>query len=558
MTPREAAIARSQRTMTRRRVLASAVAAGSVGLGTAACGGSAPKTQPRALASTPTPTGPQRGGILRSIGGPLTGVPDPHTTSSTVDARIWQWCGNLLFRFSAQAPHLPEPDLAASLPEQPGDGVTFVVKIRPEAKWQDLPPVSGRLVSAHDVKASFDRMKAVGVNSPRAGNYANIDRVTVVDEHTLQFKLKAPQADLLNVLSDQFDIILPQELAARGNDAIRSLADVIGSGPYQLTRYEPGLRVQLTRRTDGYWRKPGAWVDGLELLDIEDAGQAANLLLEGVADEATFPPVLARVFAEQANFSVLRAPSAARECVLVNHRAGPWRDPRVRLAAWRAIDRQLVYSAAFQGEGVPGGPVSPAAAAWALSEAELASLPGFGERATEVSNAKALLTAAGFKDGFDDTILTVSSLGLDRVNDVVVRGLAQAGIRLTTQDLGPDISALTGRARSGTFSLMTTLLLAGIYPDAQLSVYHRSGGAANFGGYSNTALDAKLDRQHGLYDEVARTALVRDIQRDIVRAPGPLWLGSRNQLKAVSARVHGMVATPFVAGYSDAENCWLG
>ncbi|MGH2632807.1 MAG: ABC transporter substrate-binding protein [Tepidiformaceae bacterium] len=552
--------------VTRRRALSSAALAagamglGAVGLSSAACRSTdspvalvpVPTSQP-----SPTPGQPQAGGIMRTLGGPFGPLPDPHKTRLGSEALIWQWVANFLVRFDRKPPYHPQPDLAAALPEIPSDGTTFIFRLQPGATWQDLPPVNGRPVVASDVKASFDRIKVLGPKSPRSGNYANVDSITVLDAETVQFKLKAPQADLLNVMADQFDVVLPQEIAAKGDGAIATLADVIGSGPYQLAAYEPGQRAELKRRAGNYWRADTSRLDGWDLLDIEDPGTAANTLLGGSADDADFGPVLAHVFDDNAAFQVLRTPSAARECVLVNHTAPKWKDPRVRLAAWRAIDRRQLYAAAFLGEGTPAGPMSPAVPAWALSETELSGLPGFGARAAELTEAKALLAAAGFKDGFDDTLLTVSALKLDAVADSVGTSLRDAGIRLTIQNLGDDFNALGDRARGGDFGLMTTLLLAGIYPDAQLYVYHHTGASANFGHFSVPALDAKLDQQRGMYDATARTALVKEIQRDIINAPGPLWLGSRTQIHVASKRVHGISATPFVSGFDDAENDWL-
>ncbi|HXU22606.1 MAG TPA: ABC transporter substrate-binding protein, partial [Tepidiformaceae bacterium] len=557
----------SARRMTRRRALSgAAVGSGILGLGAAGITGAACRAPDSPVAvvpaatpmPSPTPGRAQAGGVMRALGGPFGAIPDPHKTRLSAEASIWQWVANFLVRFDSKAPYLPQPDLAAALPEIPDDGTTFLFKLRPEARWQNLPPVNGRGVTAEDVKATFERIRAPGTKSPRAGNYANVESITVVDNLTVQFKLKAPQADLLNVIADQYDVVIPKEIAAKGDAAITTLADVIGSGPYQLTAYEPGERAQLKRRADGYWRASAAWLDEWDLLDVEDPGVAANMLLAGTAEVADCPPALAHIFDGNAAFQVLRTPSAARECLLINHTVPKWNDPRVRLGAWRAIDRKQLYAAAFQGEGRPAGPMSPAAPAWALSDTELSGLPGFGDRASELKEAKLLLSAAGLQDGFDAALLTVSAMALDAVAVAVVKNLAEVGIRAAVENVGEDLNVLTERARAGNFTLMTTLLLAGIYPDAQLYVYHRTGAAANFGRYSNPPLDAKLDQQRVLYDVLARTALVKEIQRDIINAPGPVWLGSRTQLQAVSRRVHGIVGTPFVSGYDDAENDWLG
>jgi peptide/nickel transport system substrate-binding protein len=549
----------------RRRFLlgAGGVAAGAVALGSVGCGGDdnrvetigGPPATPSAAASG---SEPRQGGTLRLLGGPLGTLPDPHLTKSTAEALLWQWLGNLLVRYSPTTPYAVEGDLAAKLPEIPGDGLTFIFQLRPEARWHNRAPVNGRAVTAEDVKLSFERIKALGANSPRSGNYTNVDSITAVDSQTLKFKLKAPQADLLNLIADQYDIVLPKELTSRGASAITTIGDAIASGPYELTSYDSGHKASVKRRADGPWKPNTAWLDGADLLDVRDDGQRANGLLATQGDLSELPPVLARVFESRSDFTVLRTPSAARECVLVNCTVAHWKDPKVRLAASRAIDRRNLYASVFQGEGTAGGAVSPAAKFWALPDADLAALPGYGDRTAELTEAKALMSAAGFATGFDDTIHTVAAHSLDLVTAAIVSDLAQLGIRLKVQTVGDDLAALTDLARQGSFTLMATLLLAGIYPDAQLYVYHRSGGAANFGKFSAPALDAKLDKQRALYDQAQRLALVQEIQRDLANAPGPLWLGAHTVETVVSNRAHGVVAPPFLAGSALAESAWLG
>ena len=143
------------------------------------------------------------------------------------------------------------------------------------------------------------------------------------------------------------------------------------------------------------------------------------------------------------------------------------------------------------------------------------------------------------------------------MTQVIVNSLAEVGIRLTVLPQGDDLNVLTERVRKGDFTLATMLFLAGIYPDAQLYLYHHTSGAANYGKAGSKDLDAKLDRQRGMYDATQRLPLVKEIQQDIMKAPGPVWLGSRMQLTVANAKVRNMVATPFMSGYDDAENDWL-
>jgi peptide/nickel transport system substrate-binding protein len=221
------------------------------------------------------------------------------------------------------------------------------------------------------------------------------------------------------------------------------------------------------------------------------------------------------------------------------------------------VDRRRIYGTVFEGDGVAGGPVAAAAAGWTLSEQELALLPGYGEPPAELAEAKRLLAEAALPDGFEVSLVTADAMKLPLVAAVIRESLAEAGIRVTVEVAGSDLGALHDRFRKGEFALGLSLLLAGLYPDAQLHLYHHSRGLANYGKYSNPAVDAKLDQQRGTYSMQERLALVHEIQRLIATAPGPIWLGSRLQATVASKRVRSFRVAPFPTGFDAAENWWL-
>lgn len=509
---------------------------------------------------TPTDENPVTGGTLRSVGGPIGSLLDIHRTNTPWESSgVWHWAGNFLMRFSTVEPFLPEPDLAADQPEITDDGTRLIFKLRPEAKWQQRDPANGRQVVAEDIKASFERIKALGALSPRSGNYVNVETITAVDDTTVEFKLKAPQADLLSAMSDQYDLIIPREIAARGEEAIKGAQDVVGSGPYELVDFQPGQSIQMRRRADGYWKKDTAWLDGWQATNQVDPQQRVNALRSGQADSTDLPADLAQTFEGDDNFIISSAPNPTRECLLINHNIERYKDPRVRLALSRGINRQQVYDTVFAGGGLPSGPMTPAAFAWALPEEELVKLPGYGNRDDEIREAKALLTAAGLPDGFEETILTATAFNTNEVNDVVVSNLRDIGVRLTTENVGTDFALFLGREIRREYQLATTLFLSGPYPDAQLFIYHHTppAGSRNYGDYGSAELDEMLQRQRGIYDFDERLPLVHDIQRYIIENNGPAWIGSRIGFYVRSAKVRGAVAHPFLAGYDDAENVWL-
>ena len=512
--------------------------------------------------STPSTEKPVRGGTLRALTN-VGSILDPHRTNTPAESlSIWGAIGNTLVRFSTKDAGAIEGDLASALPEVPADGLSLTFKLRPEAKWQNKAPVNGRAVTAEDVKLSFERIKDPATVSPRGGQFGAVDSITVIDPTTVQFKMKAPQADLLAVMSDQYNFVIPKEIAVRGKDAISSAADAVGSGPYELAEFVAAQKFTLRRRADEYWRPNTSWIDSFEYLHQTDPQNALNALRASQTDVIGTTADLARTVESDNNYRITRAPTPTRECLLVNHGVERYKDPKIRLALSRAINRQQVYDTVFGGLGFVGGPMTPAAPNWVLPDAELAKLPGYGKREDEIKEAKALLSAAGVADGFTETVLTVTAFDTEKIHDIVVSNLKDIGVTVNTENVGTDFAAnFLPREVGRQYNLATTLFLSGGYPDAQLLLYHHSDtktkGTRNYGDYSLPGLDAKLERQSTIYDAATRLPLVQEIQRDIINTPGPIWFGSRGTLTIWNAKVQNAASFPFASGFYAAENIWL-
>src|SRR5581483_2814947 len=97
---------------------------------------------------------PKRGGTFRWGSSTLFDHLDPHqTTASATFGFAVGVCWSRLLKFKIRDVELPAfiptGDLAESW-EQPDD-LTYIFKLRRNARWQNIPPASGRPVTAEDI-----------------------------------------------------------------------------------------------------------------------------------------------------------------------------------------------------------------------------------------------------------------------------------------------------------------------------------------------------------------------------------------------------------------------
>lgn len=551
----------------RRRALATAgISVGAMTIA-AACGGDgetsttgSSRDLPQGQSGQAAPGGddPVRGGVLRSAAGPLGAELDPHKTNTPYEsAGIWHWTGNFLVRFNQDFD--VEPDLAASMPEIADDGTTLTFKLNPQAKWQNRAPANGRTADSEDVKYTFERIKDPATGSPRASFFANVDRIETPDPTTVIFRTRVPEADLMAKMSDQYQLIVPKEWAANPRP-VNSAADVVGTGPYVLDSHTLDQGFRMSRRPDPYWKPNTAWMDGWDFRRVDDQqAQLAAARADQIDSVGITGDQMDEFQNDTARWYILESRNPTRECLLLNQGRDFYRDVRVRQAIWRGIERKQIYDIVFAGLGIPGGPMTPAATPWVLPDEELAQLPGFkSDRNAELQEARQLLSAAGYANGFEDVMTTVTAFNTNEEADLYVPQLQRIGVRYRLENVGTDFNTFLQREIRREYSAAATLFLSGALPDAQLNQYHYTGASRNYADYSNAQLDAMMDAQSRELDIDRRRQLVYDIQRELINNPsGFIWVGSRTGATAYRNYYQGIWVSNFLAGYPAAENGYL-
>jgi len=527
-------------------------AAGLVGGTLAGCGGGQEEK--------PRPTGeatstPRSGGVFRFSVSQL-GELDPHTTADPFTTAVTHLTNNHIVRLSART-FVPEPDLAKSW-EFP-EATTALFHFNSGVRWQNRPPLNGRPFEAEDAVFSIERARTPKPEFIRRTNYEPVDLVQAPDTATLRIVTRMPYAPLLSVLGDQYELVVARELVEQYGDLKRP-ESMIGTGPYELGRYDRDIGFALTRRADDYFKADAAWLDGIEVSVIPDEQAAHAAFRSGRLDIGGVDELnLESAQRAHPDLNVYQTVVLTRELFMLNLNKEPFGDERVRLAVHRAIDRDQIVDTVWNGNGMATGPVAPVLTAWALPEDEFRSMPGYlRDKEEDIKEAKSLLAAAGLADGFDTTISTTESFSFGKVAQVIQVQLQKVGIKANIEVL--DFGALVKRITDEDYRMLViSSPTGGPDPDQQMYAFYHTGGSVNHSGYGDPETDRLLDVQRSETDSERRKETVLELQRRLIEHPGGhLWLTCRGALGAAYPYVKNYV--PSVGGifaYYSLEEVWL-
>lgn len=466
---------------------------------------------------SPAPTsGPDTSGEPRS-GGTLNlpwNTPDahldPHSSTEHFSAELYRASSHGLLKQEAIT-QFPQPDFATEW-EQGEEGMRFVFHLNPEARWHDVAPVSGRAVTADDVVFSLERIATPGPDAPRASTFEAIESYEAVDEHTVAINLSEPFVPILTPLSDKWTVIVAPEVVEQYGDLKRA-ESIVGFGPFIVESAEASSGASL-RRNENYWGTP-AYLDAIEYTTIrdEDARQAA--FQSGQIDVSSVVPELFLDRFRADDVEVYEYPNTTVNLELIggpNDKA-PLDDERVRRAIHLAIDRGDLGQAAFPGAtqenaGIFANPV------WGLPADELATMPGFGQQASdeELAEARQLISDAGH-EGTELVINTTTAYEAHHINraEALVPMLQRIGLDVRLNVL--EYAAMKDQEVTREFQFTAATYSANGDPHTPLNNQFHSEGTRNYWNWNDPDYDAMVDRQKAEFDEDARLEQIHEMQR---------------------------------------------
>ena len=408
-----------------------------------------------------------------------------------------------------------EPGLAASWVVV--DPLTWEFRLRKGVKFHD-----GSDFTAADVVASIERVPTVPNSpSPFTAFTKQIKEIQVVDPLTIRFRTATPYPLMP---SDMTQVTIVSKAAAKATtDDFNSGKAAIGTGPYRLVRYAKGDRIELVRY-DGWWGGATPWEKVTLRLLPQDAPRVAALLSGDVqAIEAVPTADVARLKTDRKlaltstvadRLIYLHMDSDRDVSPFVTDRAGkplaknPLKDPRVRKAMSKAINRPAIVEKVMEGQAVPAGQLIPDFLFGATKSLKVEPFDPEG--------AKKLLAEAGYPDGFGITIHAPNNRYVNdaKIAQAVAQMLTRIGI--DTKVVAMPSATYFAQATDLKFSLMllgwsTGTGEASSSLKALLMTYNRDKGygTANRGRYSNGKVDALTEDAMASVEDAKREAYLQ-------------------------------------------------
>ncbi len=503
--------------------------AATLGLG-AACGLVLPFGQAQA-AETPVKGGRLKLGLA---GGQTTNTLDPARGGfgSPVERTINYTLYNTLIEITEDGQAIPE--IATRWDVGPG-AREWIFHIREGVTFHN-----GKPLTADDVVFSLRRHTGPDTKSGAAGLLKEITSIEKAGPMQVKVVHATGNADLHYLLSDYHLSIVPDGQAT---------IDGVGTGPYILQQYEPGVRFSA-KRNPNYWKAGRAHVDEIVINVVnDDAARLAALQSGEVQVVNRLDPKTVKLLERLPSLRVINASGNAFYAINMRSDRGPFANPDLRLAMKYAINRKQMLDRLLMGYGSLGndhavGRYMP------FFDATLA------QREQDLDRARFHYKKSGHSGAID---LRTSTAAFSSAIDMAVL------LKMDAEKAGMNINVVREPQdgywetvwRSKDF--MITYWAGRAVPDQIFTTAYFSKAAWNDTHWANARFDALLLAARTELDQAKRAQIYAEMQALMRDDGGPVIPLFNNFLDGASAKVRGNLGAPNMelAGCRIAERCWL-
>ncbi len=426
------------------------------------------------------------------------------------------------------------PGLAESF-EQTSE-LTWVYRIRPGVTFHDGTPLT-----AADVVASMNRHLDPAVGSSWYSVYQNVASIEQTGDLEVTVTTTIPDSQFNQGMGGSAGVVeSAATLAEQGTDYGNSTGLVNCTGPFELSEWQSGESITLTRY-DGYWDESLKARSGeVRFVFMNDSTARVNALKSGDVDGSWMLPVdaISQLQGSGAG-DVYFGMSTATSNLIVSNLDGPLGDLRVRQALMYALDRQGILDAAAKGYGEVSDALTQEAN-WteASDETRTAAFEGLEDYPTDLDEAKKLVEEAGVSG--EKIVFATAPIGNDFnvISQATAAAAQSIGLEAEIKTVTPNAyTALFSdpSAREGVDLFYTVWYLSSPDPLEMYAVL-RTGEFSNYGNWSDPEYDEIATQAVGTFDAEARAQLTSRLQHianeqlpwlPLYDGPMPVFVGER-------------------------------
>jgi peptide/nickel transport system substrate-binding protein len=422
---------------------------------------------------------------------------------------------NNLVLFDQQKPLMaPEsivPELAESWSwDDKKTKLTF--KLRPGVKWHD-----GKPFTAADVKCTFDLLLGKSKDrlrkNPRAIWYRNVKEVTVNGDLEASLVLDKPQPALLSLLASGYSPMYPCHV-----NAATMRTKPIGTGPFKLVEFKGNDSITLVKNPD-YFKAGKPYVDRIEFKIISSRSTRVLSFVSKDFDmtfsgDITIP--LLKDVKNQAPEAVCDVNAAyVSRNLIVNEKAAPFDNPKVRRAMALALDREAFITILTEGQGQKGGAMLPGPEGqWGMPKEVLEKMTGYGpDVAKNQDEARKIMSELGYSAS-NPLKVKVATRDIAIYRDPAVILIDQLKKIFIEGELEVvDTSQWHAKVARRDYAVGMNLTGVGADdPDVNLVENYTCKSERNYTQYCNPEVDKLIDQQSAETDKQKRLELVWKIE----------------------------------------------
>jgi len=469
-----------------------------------------------------------------------------YLTLEQVLAQVWPSA----FDVGANGAPMLDTSLLNSATEVSSEPEIIVYQINPRAVWSD-----GRAITYADFAYNWRAQSGKKAFADVAGepytplDKAGYDDIASVsgapsDPYTVTVTFSHPYRDWQSL----FAYLMPAHVgrAVGFNSGFTDpVADLVSGGPYLVSELQDGYSLELVRNAH-YWGSP-ANLSAITYYFMSGTAETINALSAGEVEVATLQagPSQFKQLQATSGLSVEAVASNFYEDLDFNEAGVPMSSPLLREAVMMALNRASMSSELLGPYGLattivdnraylPGEPeYAPDGAAY--DQAAPAA-------ALQLLKAKGYTLTGNVLEGPTGSPVDLS-LFVEQADPVaqqlallVVSSLAAMGVTVTLTQGGPPYADIFDEPPDlpASWQMAVELRQVPMYP-AEIARSYATGGAANFDGYSNAAMNALANEIRsvapaelpGLYEEIDDQAWKDFVDIPLVQVPVVVARNSR-------------------------------